>query len=256
LTTSARAVRSVRLTMAAETLSCPMCGAPTSTDATRCEHCGARLATVACPSCFGMMFLGAKFCSHCGARADRTEVEAAKAERCPRCGSAMQAATIGKTTVRECLRCEGLWVDTASLERICADREKQAAVMGVADPEPAPGSVVLEEKVRYIPCPICGKLMNRVNFAHWSGVVVDICKGHGTWFDRDELRRVVEFIRAGGLEVARAREIADLEDQKRDLKAGRVANAWDTTTQADESRYAGCDLGISVIGSLLKSLMR
>jgi len=47
--------------MCAETLNCPMCGAAAPSDATSCEHCGARLATGACPSCFGMMFVGEKF---------------------------------------------------------------------------------------------------------------------------------------------------------------------------------------------------
>ena len=47
---------------------------------------------------------------------------------------------------------------------------------------------------------------NRINFAKCSGVIVDVCKGHGTWFDRDELTRIVEFIRGGGLDAARAKE--------------------------------------------------
>jgi hypothetical protein len=61
--------------------------------------------------------------------------------------------------------------------------------------------------------------MNRVNFAHCSHVILDVCKAHGTWFDKDELRRTVEFIRAGGLEKARAHQIAQLEDERRRLEA-------------------------------------
>jgi len=71
--------------------------------------------------------------------------------------------------------------------------------------------------------------MNRVNFANCSHVVVDVCKQHGTWFDRDELRRIVEFIRAGGLESARAREMAELEERRRQLSAAQTSSAWDTT---------------------------
>src|SRR5437667_3535692 len=84
----------------AETLNCPMCGASASTEASRCEHCGARLATVACPSCFGLMFLGAKFCSHCGAQAARAEVAAGKPQLCPRCQVPMEAVVIGKANLR------------------------------------------------------------------------------------------------------------------------------------------------------------
>jgi Zn-finger nucleic acid-binding protein len=122
------------LTMPAETLNCPMCGAAASTEAVLCEHCGARLATVACPSCFGMMFVGEKFCSHCGAKADRTEIPDAKPEPCPRCRVDMNAVVIGGSPLRECPRCEGIWADADALHRICEDQEKQSAVLGMASP--------------------------------------------------------------------------------------------------------------------------
>ncbi len=59
--------------------------------------------------------------------------------------------------------------------------------------------------------------MNRQNFARLSGVIVDVCKGHGVWFNAGELQAIVEFVRAGGLERARAREKAELEDARRQL---------------------------------------
>ena len=169
----------------------------------------------------------------------------------------MQAELIGTTAVQECPRCEGLWVDTASLEKICSDREKQTAVAGVGNPAPPAGEVVMEEKVRYLACPVCRKLMNRVNFAHYSRVVVDVCKGHGTWFDRDELRRIVEFIRAGGLEAARAREVADLEAKKRQLESATIGgSAWDTASSLGGTRDLGWESGVSLVGSLLKTVLR
>jgi Zn-finger nucleic acid-binding protein len=54
-------------------------------------------------------------------------------------------------------------------------------------------------------------------------VVVDVCKGHGTWFDRDELRQIVEFVRGGGLEASRARERADIEEARRALARDQLA---------------------------------
>ena len=65
--------------------------------------------------------------------------------------------------------------------------------------------------------------MNRINFARCSGVIVDICKGHGTWFDRDELSRIVEFIRGGGLEASRAREKEEIHEERRRLWEEQVA---------------------------------
>jgi hypothetical protein len=41
--------------------------------------------------------------------------------------------------------------------------------------------------------------MNRKNFGAHSGIIVDVCREHGTWFDGDELAAALEFVRAGGL---------------------------------------------------------
>jgi Zn-finger nucleic acid-binding protein len=240
--------------MNAETLNCPMCGAAASSDATRCEHCGARLATVACPSCFGLMFVGAKFCSHCGARADRAESDAQASRRCPRCRVKLEGVVVGASNLLECPKCEGIWADVASLEKICADREQQAAVLGMAVSLPNEGGDP-DQPVRYIPCPVCNKLMNRVNFANCSHVIVDVCKGHGTWFDKDELRRIVEFIRAGGLEQARARQIAELQDQQRQLNAARIGSAWDAPDPR-RNDYREVALGISAAADFLKHWLK
>lgn len=35
---------------------------------------------------------------------------------------------------------------------------------------------------------------NRKNFGRSSGVIVDICRRHGVWFDRGELPRVLAFV--------------------------------------------------------------
>ncbi len=61
--------------------------------------------------------------------------------------------------------------------------------------------------------------MHRVNFADYSGVIVDLCKKHGTWFDRDELTRIVEFLRSGGMERSRQRQIAEAAERERRLRA-------------------------------------
>lgn len=241
--------------MPAETLTCPMCGAPASSDATRCEHCGARLAMVACPSCFGMIFAGAKFCSHCGAKVERAEAAAAGSGLCPRCQVDMEAVVIGKANLTECPRCEGLWVDAATLQQICADREEQAAVLGMPSPVQGNDPGGLETNIHYVPCPVCKELMNRVNFANCSHVIVDVCSRHGTWFDKDELRRIVEFIRGGGLEQARAREIRELEQRQRELRAAQATGSPDTTAGPWGASATDRHTGISFAASVLKSLL-
>ena len=68
--------------------------------------------------------------------------------------------------------------------------------------------------------------MNRVNFARSSGVILDICKADGVWFDREELRRVVEFVRAGGLEISRERDRKEWETAKRKKDISMSCPGW------------------------------
>jgi Zn-finger nucleic acid-binding protein len=207
--------------MQAETLNCPNCGAASSTAAPVCQFCGSRLATIACPSCFAMMFIGSKHCQRCGAAAATPEVKDAKDRKCPRCHTEMALVTIGATAVLECERCLGLWLDVASFEKICADREQQSAVLGAATH--AQTAAHETSKVNYVPCPECSQLMNRLNFARCSGVIVDVCKQHGTWFDCDELSRIVEFIHGGGLNASRAKEKIEIAEQREQLRQEQLA---------------------------------
>jgi Zn-finger nucleic acid-binding protein len=161
----------------------------------------------------------------------------------------MQSVSIGSTTLRECTKCEGLWVDVASFEKICADREQQAAVLGAASPAPTHSASDSISKVSYVPCPECSKLMNRVNFARCSGVIVDVCKGHGTWFDQEELSRIVEFIRGGGLEASRDKEKAEIEEERRRLRQEQLAT--DRFGDAEDRRATG----IASARGLLKILI-
>jgi Zn-finger nucleic acid-binding protein len=240
--------------MNAESLNCPNCGAASATDLPRCQFCGSRLATVACAACFAMMFAGSKHCQRCGAPAAVANVEPLNDLKCPRCEIDMSQVTIGTTAVFECEKCFGLWLDVVSFEKICTDREQQSAVLGFASQSPVkPASD--PNKVKYVPCPVCSQLMNRMNFARCSGVVVDICKQHGTWFDRDELSRIVEFISGGGLEASRIREKEELKEERRrllDAQAGtgtRVSEFF--TERKDEHRLSG----IASARGLLKFLI-
>src|SRR2546423_4431506 len=92
--------------------------------------------------------------------------------------------------------------------------------------------------------------------AHCSAVIVDVCAKHGTWFDKDELRRIVEFIRSGGLEKARTREIEELERQRRQLAAAKVATAWEGQAGPSHGNEELWGIGLSAAAVVLKSLLR
>jgi Zn-finger nucleic acid-binding protein len=131
---------------------------------------------------------------------------------------------VGDLEVRECRACGGLWLDRSVFEALGTSRERQGAVLG-ALPAPATPQTATLEVVQYRPCPACRQRMNRVNYAKRSGVVLDVCKEHGIWFDKDELRRVLAFIAEGGLDRAREREIEDLKEARRAAEAPRPQHA-------------------------------
>lgn len=204
----------------AEALNCPNCGASVASDETQCEFCKSRLKTVACPSCLGLMFLGSKFCDHCGTEATAVEVlDEAKAGKCPRCKQKLEALMVGSTHLRECTRCGGLWTDVKTFETICAEKETHSVVLSFIANRSS--ELTGPPVINYVPCPDCGELMNRSNFARTSGVVVDLCKQHGVWFDRDELPKIIDFIDNGGLVRSREKEKIAIEDERRQLREER-----------------------------------
>ena len=244
-----------RTIMQAQTLNCPNCGAAISSDSPKCQYCESKLATVACPSCFGMMFIGSPHCPHCGAAAVEASPAPLSILKCPRCDVDMASVAIASEKMRECDRCGGLWLEVAAFESICSNREEQSAVLGGASPAPAHPLTNNETNVRYVPCPQCRQLMNRINFAHCSGVIVDVCKGHGTWFDRDELSGIIQFIRGGGLEVAREKEKREIQYEREQLRAEQLAasprpGAFERFASQDERIE-----GLSAARRLLKFLL-
>ena len=191
---------------------CPNCGAAAAPDSVRCAYCHSSLATLICSYCFGAIFIGMKHCPWCGANAQAGKPVPSSIGKCPRCALNLMLVPVGDKHLCECEKCGGLWVDKETFQQICTDVEQQQAVMGF-DPDSKQSTAGPEPNgATYIPCPVCRKLMNRKNFADCSGIIVDWCRDHGIWFDRDELRKVVRFILGGGLVKSRNLEKTRLQE--------------------------------------------
>ncbi len=202
--------------MEARAIRCSACGASVPADTPQCPYCQAQLATVACPACFALVPLSASHCPACGVAIRPREAGAPDGAPCPACAKPLGRARVGELDVRECLACGGLWLERASFEGLAASREGQGAVLGaLPGPTPKGGGSEALTAVQYRPCPRCAQRMNRVNYAKRSGVVLDVCKEHGLWFDRDELRRVLVFIQEGGLDRSRERDLEALKEAQR-----------------------------------------
>ncbi len=70
----------------------------------------------------------------------------------------------------------------------------------------------------YRKCPECAAVMQRKNFGGVSGIILDVCAQHGTYFDHEELPGVLAFVKSGGLALAQRR---DREERARNAKRPR-----------------------------------
>lgn len=181
---------------------CPFCGGACPADVRDCPHCAVRLLSLRCGHCFALEPPGNPSCGKCGHERDLEPLLGPTPLGCPRCGVSLETADEGQG-VLECGKCGGMFVGHGALARIMAERRTERV-----DAPRAPFHPPLEgrvDEVRYLECPECRSMMNRRNFGSRSGIVVDVCKAHGTWFDTGELTRAVAFASTGGL--ARAEKV-------------------------------------------------
>jgi len=235
--------------MKIQTLNCPNCGGAVSIEKTQCEYCKSRLKTIGCEKCLNLMFIGNKFCGHCGASALAiTTSDESVVSKCPRCKTNLEFVNIGSNNIHECNKCGGFWTNVATFENICADQEEQSAVLTFIGSDAHPNSH--PAKISYVPCPVCSKLMNRSNFARSSGVIIDMCRVHGVWFDADELPKIIDFISKGGLSRAREKEKIAIEDERRRLRDDQFRMAQ-IESRSGGGRFQNGDNN-SVLGGFIK----
>jgi Zn-finger nucleic acid-binding protein len=127
---------------------------------------------------------------------------------------------VGDARIDECPSCEGVFVEHGVLRRLLDPGDLGGEVLAGF----APGTPELTTRggPMYVKCPRCRGVMNRRQFASGARVVVDVCRGHGIWFDTAELRAVAAFAETGAL--ARAEEeAAALREEERAAALGELA---------------------------------
>ena len=146
---------------------------------------------------------------------------------CPRCAIGLVTRAIADVRVDECPRCAGVFVPASLMPRL-TDALDLANEVIAAFPE---GEVVDFPAGRmYVKCPRCHNVMNRQLFAPGARVIVDVCRGHGVWFDDAELRAVADFVAAGGMEHARRIEAAERRALAEKVRKMGEAERRDTLT--------------------------
>jgi Zn-finger nucleic acid-binding protein len=180
---------------------------------------------VRCSACTALVSAGASFCPNCGDPLAPADAEQA-ALPCPACPGHTMASWRLQPTPRQphghavhgCRRCGGVWAARETLDTMITSAAEQGAGDGRA-PGVHRRELSMSPKVVYRSCSVCGETMSRRNFARISGVIVDECRIHGTFFDAGELEDVLTFVRSGGLLLARRRETEEIARERRQAEA-------------------------------------
>ena len=192
----------------ARSYECPNCGGVVRETARECRYCHSPVATVRCARCFAMNVVEAVHCMSCGTELGLMPVPAEHGDalRCPRCAErTLEAFTNGEATLYDCHGCGGQFVRNPDLAVMI--RRHEARRVGL--PRRLRKGNPLSQAVTYVPCPVCKELMMRRNFGRISGIIVDVCTSHGTWFDAGELPRILAFVGAGGMDPSRTHAAED-----------------------------------------------
>jgi Zn-finger nucleic acid-binding protein len=146
----------------------------------------------------------AHHCSGCGAELGLILESALQGSHCSDCHSPLEAISEPAGSLLNCRKCGGQFVEHALLRSLLESHEQTGQAFPDGPYQRPPKASI--ERVHYRPCAVCQQRMNRKNFGGASGVIVDVCARHGTWFDAGELPQVLAFVKSGGLVRERARE--------------------------------------------------
>jgi len=254
----------------AKVVRCSSCGGPRRDGATRCEFCGADftlhekdLGTV-CPHCFARISDAARFCDHCGfaLAAEPLAIQETPLS-CPNCGSSrrLNSRTIDGDELYECQACAGIWIGMETFRHLVrrAGDDGQHAARRISPPVAAPPGAEISDPRghrHYVPCPVCQALMARQSFGF--GVIVDLCKRHGIWFEADKLTFILDSVRAGGHEAASAdlQTISNRKALAEENQPVETTVGWPSLGD-DPFHDAGLALGVSeTIGFLANMFTR
>ena len=149
-----------------------------------------------------------------------------------------------------------MFLDGTAIERILSDRaQSRADALLAVLPASAVSPTTQSNGKLYVKCPRCAVIMNRKQFATGAGVVIDVCKKHGTFFDVGELPAVITFVMHGGLERAAKKDIEREREEARH-QMDRARDAQRAAAMAGMHTYSTPSNGGNALVDLLFSLWR
>jgi len=194
--------------LSAGALCCTNCGGAVSVSDETCPYCQAAISeedrrqTTLCPRCYTRIDDDSHHCRACGLDIVPQTLRPLPAKgECPRCQGGLRVRSLEAFDVVECGKCLGLWITPEAFERITVQAVDRGTATAQFVKVAGQSQARATESVRYIPCLVCTELMQRRQYTYrsrHSGIIIDSCKGHGVWLDRDEIEGIVDFVSKGG----------------------------------------------------------
>jgi Zn-finger nucleic acid-binding protein len=195
-----------------------------------------------CASCGGALKGTMTFCPFCGVRQDIDlrqvhfrDLGVNENMPCPGCCAPLDVIEFETTPalrIERCHSCHGMFFNPGELEALLDARTNPLVWLDPEQMNRISGDFGFDHEVVYRKCPVCAERMSHVNFAGRSGVILDRCGTHGVWLEGGELRRLMEWWRAGGKllfqqhEADKARRLyQDPAVGRRDKMASKPADA-------------------------------
>ena len=144
-----------------------------------------------------------------------TTSESQQTLNCPNCHEPLQVVLDDEAPVHACPSCRGVWVKFVEEKVLLRMKPEVFTIDELKRLRKLYQPLGKDDPVRLRACPVCHELMYRRNWGGHSGVIVDRCEQHGTWYDNGEIEKLREYIQLGGVEFEKLRlaekGLSDLE---------------------------------------------
>ncbi|QJE95335.1 zf-TFIIB domain-containing protein [Luteolibacter luteus] len=169
-----------------------------------------------CTSCGGRLEGTMTFCPFCGVRQDVNlrqihfrDLGTDASMPCPQCEIPLDVIEFDsepKLKVERCNKCLGMFFNPGEIEALLESQTNPLVWIDTAQLTRIVADFGSGHRVIYRKCPMCAERMSHLNFGGQSGVILDRCGKHGVWVEGSELRRLMEWWRAGGKHIHQQRE--------------------------------------------------
>jgi len=163
-----------------------------------------------CQSCSAPLPANTNVCLYCQVRNDVdlnnkynfSSTEKDSSRICPQCQTNLTTINVGTNKdlfIERCRNCFGLFFDPGEIENFI--NQSVSSIFNINHEllnNINKDRYQKDKKITYKRCPECQEFMQRKNFGHKSGIVVDRCRNHGVWLESGEITHLLEWRKAGG----------------------------------------------------------